>query len=197
MARVLGSSAPLALLAAIAALDALTHVLDPATHGPGALLLGALDEPAHLATAAIVLLALRPRSFAFVVAALATSVAIDLDHLPQLLGSDYLTEDAPRPYPHSLAGAAALTLVALVLSRRRAVAAGVGAGVLLHLFRDTATGSGVALAWPFSLGVASIPWPVYFAALALLAVLAASRGSARAARRASLPCAPARRATRG
>ncbi len=69
--------------------------------------IGALDEPAHLATGMLVvalLLALmrfRP-TVAFVAAALVASTAIDVDHIPQYLGWNGLTEGAPRPFTHSL-----------------------------------------------------------------------------------------------
>jgi inner membrane protein len=137
----------------------------------------AFDEPAHLATGILVVLALialapAPRSIAFVAAALVASVAIDLDHLPQYLGWSGLTEGTPRPYTHSLVTPLVLAALALaVRGRLRAVALGAAVGVLAHLLRDLSTASGVALLWPLSDAGARIPYWTYLLALALLALL--------------------------
>ena len=68
-----------------------------------------MDEPAHLATGLVFVLALltlarsRRAPLSFLAAAVVASVAIDLDHLPGLLGWHGLTQGTPRPYTHSLA----------------------------------------------------------------------------------------------
>ena len=64
---------------------------------------GLVDEPAHLATGALGLLALAcfidaPRRF--YVAGLIASVAIDLDHIAQYLG--LMGHQEGRPFTHSL-----------------------------------------------------------------------------------------------
>jgi inner membrane protein len=164
---------PIALLALIGCLDAATALIDPPV-GPG---LAALDEPAHLATAVLILLNLRVRDRAFLLAALVSSVAIDIDHLPGELGSDFLTQGTTRPYTHSFAGVIAISALALLLTRRRAIAAGVATGLLAHLARDVATGSGVALLWPFTDGAAQIPYAVYFVALVGLTARAVAQPS--------------------
>ena len=76
-------------------------------HGMNFAMRGLLDEPAHLATALIILGALvrfrgsvpDPR---FIATMLICSVAIDVDHLPAEFGSNALTNGTPRPYTHAL-----------------------------------------------------------------------------------------------
>jgi len=71
---------------------------------PAAFFYGLVDEPAHFATCAVALclvaLSGREWSRTFVVAALVAGVAIDLDHVPQHLGLDFLTAGTSRPYLH-------------------------------------------------------------------------------------------------
>jgi inner membrane protein len=115
----------------------------------GLLSTGPLDEVAHLATAALGLLALAcfidvPRRF--YVAALAASVAVDLDHIRLYLG--LLGAEDQRPVTHSLATVAVVVGAAAASRRHRAVLAGVAAGLLLHFARDIATGPGVKMLWP-------------------------------------------------
>ena len=164
---------PLALVAAVATLDLLIHVVAPSASGTESLGLAALDDPAHLATAALVLLCLPASTRGFAIAFLVASVAIDLDHLPKELGSDFLTAGTARPYTHSLVGAVLLALVAFVASRRRDVAAGAGLGILAHLVRDVATGPGVPLAWPLSDGSARVPYVSYLTLVIVLGACAA------------------------
>ena len=90
---------------------------------------GLLDEPAHLATGALGLLALAcfidaPRRF--YVAAMIASVAIDLDHIPLYLG--LLGDDGQRPVTHSLATVLVVAGAAVVSRRHRAVLAGIVTG---------------------------------------------------------------------
>ena len=111
---------------------------------------GLLDEPAHLATAALGLLALAcfidaPRRF--YVAGLIASVAIDLDHIPLYLG--LLGNQDQRPVTHSLTTVLVIALAAAVSRRHRAVLAGCVAGLLIHFARDIAEGPpGVRMLWP-------------------------------------------------
>jgi len=111
---------------------------------------GLLDEPAHLATGALGLLALAcfidaPRRF--YVAAMIASVAIDLDHIPLYLG--LLGDDGQRPVTHSLATVLVVAGAAVVSRRHRVVLAGIVTGLLIHFARDIAEGPpGVRMLWP-------------------------------------------------
>jgi len=111
---------------------------------------GLLDEPAHLATGALGLLALAcfidvPRRF--YVAGMIASVAIDLDHIPLYLG--LLGNEDQRPVTHSLATVIVVAGAAVVWRRHRAVLAGVVTGLLIHFARDIAEGPpGVRMLWP-------------------------------------------------
>ena len=112
---------------------------------------GALDEPAHLATGALGLLALScfidvPRRF--YVAGLIASVAIDLDHIPLYLG---FGNPYQRPVTHSLATVLVVVVAAAVTRRHRAVLAGTATGLVIHFARDIAEGPpGVRMLWPLS-----------------------------------------------
>jgi hypothetical protein len=160
----------------VIALDLLWSLLEGPT---GSLAYGLVDEPAHLATCALALLALaavggRRISGPFVVAALVTSVAIDLDHLPGALGSDLLSGGTPRPYTHSAFVVVLLLLAAWALrGQRRGALLGIAAGLGAHLLRDLATGPGLSLAWPVSASVAKVPYLAYAVVLGSLAGLAA------------------------
>jgi membrane-bound metal-dependent hydrolase YbcI (DUF457 family) len=110
---------------------------------------GLLDEPAHLATGALGLLAVAcfidvPRRF--YVAGMIASVAIDLDHIPLYLG--FGNQDQ-RPVTHSLATVVVVAAAAVVWRQQRAVLAGIVTGVLIHFARDIAEGPpGVRMLWP-------------------------------------------------
>jgi inner membrane protein len=135
----------------------------------------ALDPVAHLATAVIVLAALRT-SMPVTVAAAVAVVAIDVDHIPAYLGWDGLTASSGRPYTHSAATVAVLLAVALVSRRVRLVAAGAALGVVLHLWRDLVTGPGVPLLWPLTDDGVRLPYlAVYGLPLALIGALALVR----------------------
>ncbi len=79
---------------------------------------GPLDESAHLLTVLLVSFALGPSPRAravrarLLLPALVAAVAIDLDHVPALAGSQWLTAGTPRPYTHSLVLVAALLVAA-------------------------------------------------------------------------------------
>jgi mannan endo-1,4-beta-mannosidase len=166
-----------ALLGAVLLLDLLWSLLEGST---GKLAYGLIDEPAHLATCVVLLLAAvkltdsRPAA-RLVVSALVGSVAIDLDHVPGYLGSHLLSGAMPRPYSHGLLLVAVLAGVGVASKRApvRQVALGLAFGVSAHLFRDLATGPGVPLIWPASSGMVAVPYGFFAIALALAAACAA------------------------
>jgi inner membrane protein len=154
-----------ALLAIVLLCDAGLALLEPPYPA-----LAVFDEPAHLATAALLVLAFSVRDRTVAAAALVASVAIDIDHLPQELGVDLLTRHTTRPVTHSIAGLILAAAVAGLLSRRRAIAAGVAFGIAAHLCRDLGTGGGVPLLWPLTHREVEIPYVVYAAVLAACAI---------------------------
>lgn len=169
-----------ALAGAVVVLDLLWSQFVGST---GHLAYALVDEPAHLATCMVALLALAafmpaspPRRFA--AAALLASMAIDVDHIPGYLGSHLLNGGLPRPYGHS-----ALLVVAVVgvgwASRRRdvrEVSLGVAFGISTHLFRDLATGPGVPLFWPISGDVVTFPYAIFACGLALATLACGTSG---------------------
>lgn len=165
----------LGLAGLILTLDLLWGMVEGST---GSIAFGLVDEPAHLATCLVALLAvvtlggIRPL-VPFVASALIASVAIDIDHIPGFLGWDWLAGAMPRPYPHSLFTVGAL--LALGWASRgdaRQVSFGLAFGVGAHLIRDLATGPGVPLIWPFSAATVVLPYAFFAVGLALAAVLA-------------------------
>jgi inner membrane protein len=181
------------LIAAIVALDGAWELLVGPT---GPVTYGLADEPAHLATGVVLLLAVAALAggrlpLPFVAAALVATVAIDLDHVPGLLGSHLITGELPRPYTHSVLTIAVLLALASVLKpdRRRQIALGLAFGVSAHLLRDVATGPGVPLLWPLSDDVVRMPYEIYPAALALVSLAAALRMRPRPASRRRSPLA--------
>jgi membrane-bound metal-dependent hydrolase YbcI (DUF457 family) len=158
-----------ALVGFVFGLDLLWSLLADST---GSVFYGLIDEPAHLATCAIALLAVlgvagHRISWRFALAALVASVALDIDHVPGYLGSHFLTGSLPRPYTHS-----ALLIVVLLgagsLSRRRnarQLLFGVAFGVSAHLLRDLATGPGVSFLWPLEEAPVNVPYAFYAATL--------------------------------
>lgn len=150
-------------------LDLLWELMEGST---GSVAYGLVDEPAHLATCAIAILALAALSGSrppgrFVAAALISSVAIDLDHVPSYLGTHFLTGSLPRPYSHGVLLVAVPLLLGWATSRRglRQLLFGIAFGVSAHLLRDLATGPGVGLLWPLVGTAIEIPYPAYAAAL--------------------------------
>ena len=137
----------------------------------GSLAYGLVDEPAHLATCAVALLALVsvgvrvPARFA--TAALVAAIAIDLDHLPGYVGFHLLMATSmPRPYSHAVLTVVLLAAVGLCMrGKRRALFFGLAFGVAAHLCRDLATGPGIPLFWPLSGSAVKIPYTVYGAVL--------------------------------
>jgi inner membrane protein len=167
---------PLVLLTMILALDwTIRRTLPP--YG----VLGLLDEPAHLATVAIALAAwlrVGKANPVLLVSALASAVAIDIDHLPQVLGWQGLTAGTPRPYTHSAATVVVLATSALLARKQRATAwaafVGCVIGVSSHLWRDLATGA-TALWWPMSRQSVAAPYWLYVASLGLVACFCSLR----------------------
>jgi hypothetical protein len=138
---------------------------------------GIFDHPAHLATAALVLLNLAPRPRGWGRGFLAGSLIADVDHLPLALREEHPTLDDPRPVSHCLLAIAPVAAVAG--ARRSPQLAGVAAGMLAHFARDLGVGTGVPLAWPVSRRALRVPYPVYAGACAALAFRAALRAGAR------------------
>jgi inner membrane protein len=160
-------------LVAVPALVGLVFVLDLAWSlsgvYTGSILYGLVDEPAHLATCAVAVCVLvlcgRELSRSFVIGALVASVAIDLDHVPQHLGLDFLTAGTSRPYLHCALSVLIPALAAVALPKWRPVLLGIAFGFALHLIRDLVTGPGVPLALPFSEASVRLPYLLYAVAL--------------------------------
>ena len=128
-----------------------------------------LDEPAHLATAAVIVLSgaqtwRRRHDVTFRRALFAAAVLIDLDHVPLYAGVRAF-DAGSRPPTHSLASVVALLAASVIDRRRSSLWRGCGAGVALHLVRDIATGPGVPLVWPISAAPVRVPYVAYLAAL--------------------------------
>src|SRR4051812_25317841 len=85
---------------------------------------GLLDEPAHLLTAWLVLIAVtgaRTRSWPWVLLGV---VAIDVDHIPLYLWGGPVADGGGRPVTHSLLTVLVLLAVAIAIPRGRAVSGG-------------------------------------------------------------------------
>ena len=143
---------------------------------PRWILVGLLDEPAHLATGALVLVNLEPRSGRWSASFMAGAALPDLDHVPLALSRVHPDVDDPRPVTHCLLAIGPLALVALSTSGpAREYAAGAATGALAHFARDLAVGTGVALLRPLDPRSLRVPYPAYAAAMVALAVRAARR----------------------
>jgi inner membrane protein len=174
-----GAGRGLAALGGIGALDAVRVARKWSVP-----MVAALDWPAHLITAGLLLAALPRRPEARVAGwALVGSVAIDLDHVPLYLGLEVAATEGSRPVTHSLTTAAAV-LVAAVPARGRARTAlvGLGTGVLLHLVRDLGTGPGVPLLWPLRPADVHLPYAAHTGLLALATAIPVLRGRQRGRR---------------
>ena len=95
----------LASLAAVAAADWKIH-----KRRPRWILVGLFDEPAHLATAALVLVNLPPRSPRWSAGFMAGALLPDLDHVPLALARVHPDIDDPRPITHCLLALAPLAV---------------------------------------------------------------------------------------
>jgi membrane-bound metal-dependent hydrolase YbcI (DUF457 family) len=154
-----------ALVGVVLGLDLTWGLFEDST---GSLAYGLVDEPAHLATCAVAVLALAALRGSwppgrFVAAALISSVAIDLDHIPGYLEAHFLTGAMPRPYTHGLLLVVGLLLLGRLTSRQhlRQILLGIAFGVSAHLLRDLATGPGVGLLWPLTEAPIELPYAVY------------------------------------
>ena len=156
-------------LAAVAAADWKIH-----KRRPRWIVVGLFDEPAHLATAALVLVNLPPRSPRWSAGFMAGALLPDLDHVPLALARVHPDVDHPRPITHCLLALAPLAVTG-VLARgpAREYARGAAAGGLAHFARDLAVGTGVTLLRPLSRRSFKAPYPVYAGALLALACGAA------------------------
>jgi inner membrane protein len=145
---------------------------------------GARDEPAHLSTSVLVLLAaLGPermlRHRAVTATMCASSVLIDVDHIPLYVDFPIDVSVAEgRPFTHSMSTVAALAGLAGAVRYRRSTLAAASAGVGLHFVRDIATGPGLPLWWPWEHRNRLLPYRLYSGLLVALAAV----GSLRAAR---------------
>lgn len=133
---------------------------------PPWLLAGAFDHPAHLATAALVLLNAPPRSAEWSAGFMAGSLLPDVDHIPLALQPVHPAPTDPRPVSHCLLAVAPVAAMA----GRSELMAGTAAGMLAHFARDLAVGTGVPLAWPLTRRAAKVPHPLYRAACVVLAM---------------------------
>ena len=164
-------------------------------HGMNFAMRGLLDEPAHLATALIILGALvrirgalPDQRFGWTM--LACSVLIDLDHVPAEFGTGALTNGTPRPYTHALWTVIALTLAwatarfFVIRSGRPRPAtvelmlAGAAWGVTAHFVRDIATAP-MSFWWPVTDMPVEVPYWWYVVALSFLIALGPIRGGSR------------------
>ncbi len=137
---------------------------------------GLLDEPAHLLTAALVLLALPTRFWQRNAGwVLLGSVALDIDHVPLFLGDAGFAVDGGRPPTHSLVTVVVLILGAAAVPGLRRGLGAFALGVGLHLLRDVATGPGIPLLWPLARAVVTVPYLAYLTLLGLLTGLALVR----------------------
>jgi inner membrane protein len=174
---VLGSRLRTALL--LAAALVLVALLDLARDARSWSVLGTavLDEPAHLATAALLLAAFLPRRATGLAPwALAGAVLIDLDHAPLYLWGVGTADGYGRPVTHSLLTVVVLACAGAVTRRGvRTALLGLSLGVVLHLFRDLGTGPGAPLWWPAGQHSVLVPYPVYLGATAVVAAVAVGR----------------------
>jgi membrane-bound metal-dependent hydrolase YbcI (DUF457 family) len=155
---------PLALgcLAVIAGADYVIR-----RHTPPWIVIGLFDHPAHVATAELIRLNLRPRPRAWTTGYRAGSLAPDLDHLPLALRAVHPSPGDPRPVTHCLLAVAPVAVWAL--ARDSEVAAGAAAGMLAHFVRDLGVGTGAPLLWPATGRQLRVPYFLYAAACVLLA----------------------------
>jgi membrane-bound metal-dependent hydrolase YbcI (DUF457 family) len=142
---------------------------------PPWIVVGFFDEPAHLATAGVILANLRPGSAEWAAGFIAGAALPDVDHIPLALSRVHPEIDDPRPVTHCLLAAAPLFAAARLLppGPRREALTGAAAGTLAHFARDLAVGTGVALLRPLTGRNFKVPYPLYIVALAALAIRAA------------------------
>ena len=127
------------------------------------MLIGLLDETAHLAVGLLVARRRPPQETPGIAVG---SVAIDFDHAPNELGYEWLRDGARgRPYPHT-----AFTLLAVSTLRARPFWRGFAIGLAAHFARDlTDPRAGVKLLWPLWRREFGVPPPLYALAIGALA----------------------------
>jgi inner membrane protein len=155
----------LACLATVAAADWTIR-----TRRPRWIVVGLLDEPAHLATAGLVLVNLTPRSPKWAAGFMAGGTLPDLDHVPLALSRMHPSVDDPRPVTHCLLAVSPLFAAAVLAGAgpARDALGGAAIGTLAHFARDLAVGTGVALFQPLVRRNLKLPYPLYAAALTAL-----------------------------
>jgi membrane-bound metal-dependent hydrolase YbcI (DUF457 family) len=142
---------------------------------PGWFVIAILDETAHILTSFIFLIiASQWVNRWIVLSVLAGTILIDVDHIPLLLSTTDFSSIENRPVTHSVLP---VLLLILPLAFRRCrdgvtgyVFLGLVAGVVIHLFRDLATG-GIPLLWPFASGTFEIRYFVYVLTCVLLGLI--------------------------
>lgn len=155
-------------------------------HGLGFTPRGMVDEPAHLATALVVLGAITrfrgsPPEPKFGWTMLACSVLVDVDHLPAEFGTTALTDGTPRPYTHALWTVIVLVLAWAVVrhltvrtgrprpATAELILAGAAWGVAAHFLRDIVTAP-MSFWWPVT--DAAMQLPHWWYVVALLVIIA-------------------------
>jgi membrane-bound metal-dependent hydrolase YbcI (DUF457 family) len=144
----------LGCLATVAAADYVLH-----RRKPPWLLIGVFDHPAHVATAALVVLNAQGRPPRWTAAFLVGSLLPDLDHVPLVLREQHPTADDPRPVTHCLLAVAPLAAAAGATQSERLH--GAACGMVAHYARDLGVGSGVPLLWPATNRSLRVPYGVY------------------------------------
>jgi inner membrane protein len=160
-----------AALVAILALDAIAR----AREWP-LVVVGLLDEPAHLLTAWLLLAAVLPGRYRRLRRwALLGAVLIDVDHVPLFLWDVGAATAFGRPVTHSLALALVLLTLSWPRTRVQTPLRGLAVGVALHLVRDVATGPGLSLLWPVTSEGVLVAYSLYAALLCLATAAAVLR----------------------
>jgi inner membrane protein len=137
------------------------------------LLGGAIDEPAHLATGAVLLANLPAATPAWTAAYAAGCVAVDVDHVPLIPRRNRFRRKGPRPVAHTLLVPAGLAAAArFTRGRAREALLGLAAGTCVHFLRDVATGTGLQPLQPLSRRSIRLPASAYGLVLGLLAARA-------------------------
>ena len=136
---------------------------------------GPVDWLAHVATTGLMLVALCPRaSRSFAVAALLSTVLIDLDHLPHILVSFVIGREAPGHglwLFHTLLALGVASVIGLGrLGPARHWWLGIAFGLGTHLVRNAASGEGIPAFLPLSTQRIAAPYEIY--AVVLVATLA-------------------------
>ena len=123
------------------------------------IVVGMLDEPAHLATAMLLRRRLEAKY-------LVGAFLPDLDHVPLLLRAVHPQPGDPRPLTHCLLSVAPVAATSPEAAK----------GMLAHFARDLGVGTGVPLLWPLTRRPVRVPYGAY-ALLLLAAAYSRSRPS--------------------